>query len=118
MNTPRALYVEWGFASFEIPWENVPDNIRKLLDEGVYFDGGVAMGISADLCGKSLSEILKEAPRHLIQYDLLLPENQETFHQIMNFLGLPENCTLDDFAARYGGISRQEYISLISKRSK
>lgn len=118
MNTPRALYVEWGFASFEIPWENVPDNIRKLLEEGVYFDGGVAMGISADLCGKSLSEILKEAPRHLIQYDLLLPENQEAFHQIMNFLGLPENCTLDDFAARYGGISRQEYISLISKRSK
>lgn len=118
MNTPRALYVEWGFASFEIPWENVPDNIRKLLDEGVYFDGGVAMGISADLCGKSLADILTETPKHMIKHNLLLPENRDKFNLIMNFLGLPDNCTLDDFAAKYCGITRQEYIELIGKRIK
>ncbi|MCR4784381.1 MAG: immunity 26/phosphotriesterase HocA family protein [bacterium] len=118
MNTPRSLYVEWGFASFEIPWEKVPDNIRMLLDEGVYFDGGVAMGISADLCGKSLSDILKESPKHLIQHNLLLSENRDRFNLIMNFLGLPDNCTLDDFAAKNGGISRQKYIELLGERSK
>ena len=118
MPDPRALYVEWGFASFEIPWENVPDNIRKLLDEGVYFDGGVAMGISADLCGKSLADILKDTPKHMIRHDLLLPENQDKFNLIMRFLGLPDNGTLDDFAAKYGGISRKEYIELVGKRSK
>lgn len=118
MNEPRALYVEWGFSSFEIPWENVPDNIRQLLEEGAYFDGGVAMSISADLCGKTLDDILKENPKHMIRHNLLLPENREKFNLVMNFLVLPDGCTLDDFAAKYGGISRQEYIELTYKRCK
>lgn len=118
MNTPKSLYVEWGFSSFEIPWENVPDNIRQLLDEGAYFDGGVAMSISADLCGKKLDDILKKTPKHMIRHNLLLPENREKFNLVMNFLGLPDDCTLDDFAAKYGGISRQEYIELTYKRCK
>lgn len=118
MNTPKSLYIEWGFSSFEIPWENVPDNIRHLLDEGAYFDGGVAMNISSDLCGKTLDDILKETPKHKIQHNLLLPENRNKFNLVMNFLGLPDNCTLDDFAAKYGGISRQEYIELTYKRCK
>ncbi len=118
MKEPRALYVEWGFASFEIPWADVPDNIRKLLDEGAYFNGGVALSIRGDLCGKGLSEILKDRPRHLIQYDLLLPENHEKFGMVMNFLGLNENASLDDFAAKFGGITRQEYIELVNKRCK
>ena len=118
MNTPRSLYVEWGFSSFEIPWENVPDTIRQLLDEGAYFDGGVAIGIRADLCGKTLDEILKETPKHVIRHNLLLPENRDKFNLVMHFLGLPDDCTLDDFAAKFGGISRKEYIELMDKRSK
>jgi hypothetical protein len=117
MKEPRALYVEWGFASFEIPWEDVPENIRTMLDEGVYFDGGIALGISADLCGKTLAEIVKESPRHLIRYNLLLPENHDKFAEVMKFLGLPENSTIDDFAEKYGGLSRQKFIELISERS-
>ena len=76
------------------------------------------MGIRADLCGKSLAAILKETPKHMIRHDLLLPENQDKFNLIMRFLGLPDSCTLDDFAAKYGGISRKEYIELVGKRSK
>lgn len=118
INEPRALYVEWGFSSFEIPWENVPDNIRQLLDEGLYYYGGVALSIRTDLCGKTLDDILKENPKRMIQYNLLLPENRDKFNLVMNFLGLPNDCTLDDFAAKYGGISRQEYIELTYKRCK
>ena len=59
---PESLYVEWGFASFEIPWADVPDNIRRLLDKGRYFDGGVAMFINAD------------TPKHIRQDNLLLLE--------------------------------------------
>ncbi len=111
MSAPSALYVEWGFASFEIPWEKVPEEIRVLLNEGVYFDGGVALDINADLCGKPLADILKETPKHLIQYQLQLPENRDKFNLVMHFLGLPDDATLDDFAAKYGGISRQAYIA-------
>ena len=112
------MYVEWGFSSFEIPWENVPDTIRQLLDEGAYFDGGVAIGIRADLCGKTLDEILKETPKHVIRHNLLLPENRDKFNLVMHFLGLPNDCTLDDFAAKFGGISRKEYVELMGKRSR
>jgi hypothetical protein len=37
---------------------------------------------------------------------------------VVNLAGLPNDCTLDDFAAKYGGILRQEYIELIHKRCK
>ena len=118
MKNPRALYVEWGLSSFEIPWEHVPDAIRQLLEEGVYFNGGVALSIRADLCGKTLAEILHESPQHLVQYNLLLPENREKFNLVMRFLDLPDDCTLDAFAARYGGISRSGYIERLEKRCK
>ena len=118
VHDPRALYVEWGFASFEIPWENVPDNIRNMVENGSYFNGGVSLSIRGELCGKSLNDILKETPKHLIQYDLLLPENRDKFNIVMQFLGLPDDCTLDDFAAKYGGLTRKEYIRLIGERSK
>ncbi len=118
MNNPRALYVEWGFVSFEIPWENVSDDIRRLLDEGKYFEGGVSLGIRSDLCGRTLDDILKESPKHMIRHNLLLPENRDKFNLVMNFLGLPNDCTVDDFAAKYGGITRQQYIGLINRQSK
>ena len=116
MKNPKSLYVEWGFSSFEIKWENVPDNIRQFLDEGVYFEGGVALGIQGELCGKTLDEILKETPKRRIQYNLLLPENRDKFNLVMNFLGLPNDCSIDDFAEKYGGISRKEYIELLNTR--
>ena len=103
---PESLYVEWGFASFEIPWADVPDNIRRLLDKGRYFDGGVAMFINAD------------TPKHIRQDNLLLLENRDKFGAVMEFLGLSPKCTVDDFAAKYGGISRQKYIELIEERGK
>ena len=103
---PESLSVEWGFASFEIPWADVPDNIRRLLDKGRYFDGGVAMFINAD------------TPKHIRQDNLLLLENRDKFGAVMEFLGLSPKCTVDDFAAKYGGISRQKYIELIEERGK
>lgn len=115
---PLSLYVEWGFASFEIPWEEVSDDIRQLLDSGAYYNSGVALSIRADLCGRSLADILEDSPKHLVQYEILLPENRDKFNAVMRFLGLPDDCTLDAFAEKYGGITRAEYITLISERGR
>lgn len=118
LKEPFSLYVEWGFTSFELPWDIVPESIREMLDEGVYFNGGVSLGISGYYCGKTLAQILKDSPRNLIQYNLLLPENHDKFNMIMDFLELPHDCTLDEFAEKFGGISRQKYIELVKERSK
>ncbi len=113
MKTPETLYVEWGFVSFEMPWNDVPEELRRMLDDGVYYNGGVSLGIHGDYCGMTLAAILKESPQVLMQYDLLLPENRDKFALVMRSLGLPEDCGYDDFARKYGGITRAEYIRLL-----
>ncbi len=117
-NPPKSLCVEWGFASIEVPWESVPNDIKDLLNKGVYYNSGTKIGISGEYCGKTLAEILPETPHNLIQYNLLLPENRDKFNLIMNALGLPDDCTYDEFALKYGGISRQKYIELEKQRCK
>ena len=115
---PGALYVEWGFASVEIPWETVPEPLRQMLNGGNYAGIGMLLGISGEYCGRTLADILKNAPKHMLQYDLLLPENTEKFRLVMRSLGLPEDCSFDEFAERYGGISRQRYIELLNERCR
>ena len=112
---PVSMYVEWGFVKFDIPWANIPEDIRAMLAEGEYFNGGVSLGIRLSECGKTLADILAEHPKSTIQYDLLLPENRDKFNAVMAFLGLPDNCTYDDFARKYGGITRQDYIDTIGR---
>ncbi|MBQ8965542.1 immunity 26/phosphotriesterase HocA family protein [Ruminococcus sp.] len=116
MKAPRALYVEWGFASFEVPWDEVPDNIRKLLEEDRCFNGGVSLGITSYFCGRTMAELLAKYPK--LYFSLLTPEKRDKFNMVMEFLGLPADSTLDDFAKKYGGITRAEYIELLKKRSK
>ena len=115
---PASLYVEWGFATCELPWEDVPECIRKMLQEGYYFNGGVRFGISGEYCGKTLADILSDTPKNALQYDLLLLENRKSFNLVMNCLGLPDDCSYDDFAEKYGGISRERYIELVKERSR
>ena len=59
-DSPRSLWVEWGFASAEIPWESVPEDLKDLLNNGKYYNSGVQIGISGEYCGKTLDEILQE----------------------------------------------------------
>lgn len=113
MKAPETLYVEWGFVSFEMPWKEVPEELRRMLDGGRYYNGGVSLGIHGEYCGMTLADILKDGSKNLLQYDLLLPENRDKFALVMRSLGLPEDCGYDDFAEKYGGITRAEYISLL-----
>ena len=64
----------------------------------------------------TLEEILRDSPRASIQNNLLLPENRDRFKLVMNRLGLPKDCSYDDFAKKFGGITRQKYIELIKER--
>ena len=66
----------------------------------------------------ALTQLLKKHPRHIYGGDLHYPENRERFDMVMDFLGLPKGAGYDEFAEKYGGISRQKYIELIGERSK
>ena len=112
---PFCLYFEWGFVQLDIPWENVPEKIRVMLEEGSYSNGGVDLGIVFSYCGKTLEEILSDQPKNIIRYDLLLPENRDKLDSVLAVLCLPENSGYDDLAKKYGALTRQEYIDIIEK---
>ncbi len=115
---PYSLLLEWGFASCEIPWENVSDGVREMLREGSYFSNGVSLGASGAYCGKTLAEILEKTPGDTIRFNLLLPENRKKFNLVIRCFGMPEDCSYDDFAEKYGGITRRRYIELLKERCK
>ena len=108
------LHVEWGLTTVDIPLQEVPEDIRKILEENRYFYNGNYMFIRGDDCGKTLTEMLDENPNLAIKNNLHFPENRATFQKFMHFLGLPGDCNYDDFANKYGGITRQEFIDRIS----
>ncbi|MCR5610085.1 MAG: immunity 26/phosphotriesterase HocA family protein [Lachnospiraceae bacterium] len=110
----KVLSIEWGFSSIEIPWERVPEDIQHMMKDNNYSHGGTRLGISTACCGKTYDEILEKKYEN-IQYDLLVPENLDQYNHVMKFLGLPENCTIDDFVTKYNGISRAEYIRRVEK---
>ena len=115
--TPTAACIEWGFASCQLPWDKVPDALKDMLATGRYFNIGVGLGISGNDCGKSFSQLLAKAPGHHLQFNLLIAENREKFGLVMNALGLPADCTYDDFAEKFGGLTRQQYIDLLNARA-
>ncbi|MBE6870055.1 MAG: hypothetical protein E7494_15090 [Ruminococcus albus] len=115
---PMSLYIEWGFVSMEITWADVPENIRDMMCERSWSNGGVSLGISGAYCGKTLTQILQKYPRNILGGDLHFPENRGRLDMVMEFLGLPKGSGYDDFAEKYGGISRQTYIEIICNRSK
>ena len=115
---PDLIYIEWGFTTATVPKDHLSEEIKEMLSDHTYHEMGGAFHITGKNCGKTLSEILKETPGHYLQGNLLLPENRDKFNCIMNFLGLPDDCSYDDFADKFGGITRQQFIDLLEKRCK
>ena len=115
---PVSLCVEWGLTSCNVPWEEVSDALKQMLNEGDYVNSGNALSIRGEYCGKTLADILKESPQNTIRFDLLLPENRDKFNLVMACVGLPSDASYDAFAEKYGGITRKKYIELLKQRCR
>ena len=104
--TPQALYVEWGFAQTSLPYEEVPESLREKLKDYSSPHGGVAMGIGPNLC-------VPEDYRELYSYknDLLNPHNREVLNEIFACIGLDSDATFDDFAVKFGGLTKKEILA-------
>ncbi len=107
-------YVEWGTAQLFFKWNDIPQEIGQLilLNCGNY-PRGTSFFIMCDYCGKTLAEILEESPGNVIKDDILLPENKNKLRLAMKGLGLSENAGFDEFAVKFGGMTRKEYLEKI-----
>lgn len=104
MDEPVDIPVEWGLCSAVIPHERVPEDLQKRLEGYRTPHGGVLTGIPPEYA------VCDEHYRQLPQYqnDLLNPHNDGLRGELMTLAGLPSDTGFDDFALRFGGLTRQE----------
>lgn len=101
---PEDVPVEWGLCSTVIPWKAIPEDVRRQLADYETPAYGVMMGIPSEYA------LPDEKVRSYNAYraDLLNPHNDAFRAAILRLTGLADGAGFDDFAARFGGLSRKE----------
>lgn len=103
------LYIEWGFAQTSLRYDQLSDKLKSFLSDYSSPHGGVKLSIDP------YAAVPDEKHRQYYYYkkNLLNPENQEMLNEIFACLGLNPGTTFDQFAKRFGGLTRQEILSLM-----
>ena len=101
------LYIEWGVAQTTLRYDQLSDKLKSFLTDYSSPHGGVSMSIDPH------SAVPDEKRRQYYSYrkNLLNPENREMLSEIFTCLGLNTDTTFDQFAEKFGGLTRQEIVS-------
>jgi len=100
------LYVEWGFAQTSLRYDQLSDKLISFLADYSSPHGGVSISIDPR------SAVPDEKRRQYNSYrnNLLNPENHEMLSEIFACLGLNTDATFEQFAEKFGGLTRQEIV--------
>jgi len=101
------LHIEWGFAQTSLSYEQLSDNLKKMLADYSSPHGGVSLSIDP----REAMPDQKYRQRYSYQKNLLNPENREILNEIFTCLGLSVDTTFDQFASKFGGLTLEEIIS-------
>lgn len=108
---PEDIPVEWGLCSTVIPWRKVPEDLRQFLADYDTPHDGVRIGISPE---DALPDE-KHRAYHDYRANLLNPHNDGIRAAILRLTGLPDGAGFDEFAVRFGGLTRQEIADRMQK---
>lgn len=101
-----SLYVEWGFARTELPWEYFSERLRALMEDYTSPHGGVSVGIIPRFAVES------ETPNLVThRMDLLNPCCRELREELLRCLGLEQDTDFDGFARAFGGLTKAEILN-------
>ncbi len=106
------LYVEWGFANAMIKYEDIPQELYEFIKDYRSPHGGIDVGITSTDCGKTSEELMKE---YYYRSNLLNPENKDKLNMIFRALGLADDTDFDEFAEKFGGMTREQFIAKMQK---
>lgn len=96
------LYVEWGTATTILPFEHISPKLKEYLREYRSPHGGTAVGIrNMALRGEESFEY---------KYNLLNDINKDIREELFRCLGLKINASFDEFANKYGGLTKEEIL--------
>ena len=99
------LAVEWGFAKMELPWEQMSQKLRELMEDYASPHGGVSIGIIPRLMLES------ESPDLVTHWlNLLNPCCRELREELLRCLGLEPDTDFDGFARAFGGLTKCDIL--------
>lgn len=101
------LYVEWGTAVTRVPYSKLSEKLREYLMTYRSPHGGVSMGIKPYLLTIPQEEKIN---RWDYKFNLLEEINREMREELFDCLGLKSDAGFDDFAEKFGGLSKEEIV--------
>ena len=96
------LYVEWGTAVTMLPFERISKKLQEYLRDYRSPHGGVSIGIYPEHIQENSFEY---------KGNLLNDINKEMRMELFSCLGLKQNATFDEFAVRFGGLTKKEILA-------
>lgn len=101
-----SMNIEWGFSFVELTYEQLSDTLKEQLDRFPLMQGGVFTGIDPGFMAVDGSP-----NRDPNRCDLLDPKNSDLRAEVFACLGLEPDTTFDQFAERFGGLTRREILA-------
>lgn len=105
------LHIEWGTAVTALSSNQISEKLREFLKDYHSPHGGVSMGIYPDLLMTS-EEVRMQRPAY--KFNLLEDINREIRNELFSCLGLTEDATLNEFADKFGGLTKKEILEKIN----
>ncbi len=100
------LYVEWGTAAAILPFERISETLKEYLKEYRSPHNGVSVGAGTLL----QNMLLYGESAYEYKYNLLNDINKNMREELFRCLGLDSNTEFDDFARRFGGLTKKEIV--------
>lgn len=100
-----SMHIEWGFARVALTYDQISDELKGQLDRFPLQTYGVCTGIDPSFASP-------EGTSNLADYtqDLLHPKNSDLLPAVFACLGLEADTTFDQFAEKFGGLTRREIL--------
>lgn len=107
-----SLYVEWGMATTILTYDKISEKLEAYLENYRCPHGGVAPSIHPMLMEDETETVYAGNP-YMYWYDLLNDSNREFREELFICLGLSKAATFDDFAGKFGGMTKAEIMERI-----
>ncbi len=101
------LYIEWGTAATTLSYSQISEKLREFLVNYKSPYGGVQLTVFPYLMKMSDTEREKSVS---YRFDLLEEHNMDIRNELFLCIGLHENATFNDFANKFGGLTKDEIL--------
>ena len=102
-----SLHVEWGTAAITVPYEKISAELREYMKDYDSPHSGNMLGIPADL-------LLSKETSYSYKNNLLEERNRDMRNALFSCIGLPEDASFDDFAVKFGGLTKAEILKKLN----